>query len=240
MTTMSPVLVVDTLSVDIGGMRVLSGASLNVAQQAMVGLYGHNGAGKTTLLRSIMGLIAKCGGRILFEGIDLDAVPPHKRSQLGIGYMPEDRRLAPDFSAEDNILIPAWAGPVNNSRKRLEQIYELVSEVKPIRHTRAAQLSGGQQKLVALARALMAGRKLLLLDEPFEGLAPALAQRLEEVIGSLRATGVSVLLADSSSPHATDLLDAVYAIERGEVRAALANTKDEPQRTHRTQRQEQQ
>jgi len=226
MTAMNPMLALDSLSVDIGGVTVLSGASLDVPQQAMVGLYGHNGAGKTTLLRSIMGLITTRGGRILFEGIDLSRVAAHQRSQLGIGYMPEDRRLAPDFSAEDNILIPAWASPVKNSRERLEQLYELVSELKPIRHTRAAQLSGGQQKLVALARALMAGRKLLLLDEPFEGLAPALARRLAEVIESLKSTGVSVLLADSSSQHATDLLDAVYAIERGEVRAAATTSED--------------
>jgi branched-chain amino acid transport system ATP-binding protein len=220
-------LVLDNLSVDIGGMTVLSGASLEVPERAMVGLHGCNGAGKTTLLRSIMGLAAKRAGRILFEGVDLSGVAAHHRTQLGIGYMPEDRRLAPDFSAEDNILVPAWAGPVNDSRARLEQIYELVSEVKPIRHTRAAQLSGGQQKLVALARALMAGRKLLLLDEPFEGLAPALARRLAEVIGSLKSTGVSVLLADSNSQHATDLLDAVYAIERGEVRPAAKDVDNE-------------
>jgi branched-chain amino acid transport system ATP-binding protein len=212
-------LVLDRLSVDIGGMPVLSAASLEIPERAMVGLHGRNGAGKTTLLRSIMGLIAKRSGRILFQGMDLTGVQPHQRTRLGIGYMPEDRRLAPDFSAEDNILVPAWAGVMSNMRERLEHIYRLMSEVEPVRHTKAVQLSGGQQKLVALARALMAGHKLLLLDEPFEGVAPALARRLAEVIGSLKATGVSILLADSNSQHATDLLDAVYTIERGEVRA---------------------
>ena len=222
----SPMLVLDGLSVDIGGMTVLYGASLEIPPRAMVGLHGRNGAGKTTLLRSIMGLIAKRSGRIVFEGMDLSRVHPHQRNRLGIGYMPEDRRLAPDFSAEDNILVPAWAGQSEDSRERLEHIYGLMSEVRPVRHTKAAQLSGGQQKLVALARALMAGRKLLLLDEPFEGLAPALARRLAEVIGSLKATGLSILLADSNSQHATDLLDVVYTIERGEVRPGEPERRD--------------
>jgi branched-chain amino acid transport system ATP-binding protein len=222
----SNMLVLDGLSVDIGGMAVLRNASLEIPDRAMVGLHGGNGAGKTTLLRSIMGLIAKRSGRIMFEGMDLSGVRPHQRSHLGIGYMPEDRRLASDFSAEDNILVPAWAGQLKNSRERLEHIYQLMSEVKPVRHTKATQLSGGQQKLVALARALMAGRKLLLLDEPFEGLAPALARRLAEVIGSLKATGLSILLAESSSQHATDLLDVTYTIERGEVRPGELGRRD--------------
>ena len=207
----------DGISVSIGPVTILRGVSLDVATGEFAGLIGRNGAGKTTLLRTIMGLLRPAGGTLNFLDRDLAALPTHKRAALGIGYMPEDRRLVPALSAEENILLPAWAGDAQDAPAQLTNIYRTIPELDALRFRRALQLSGGQQKLVALGRAMMAGRKLLLLDEPFEGVAPVLARRLAEVIAGLRQSGLSVILSESSMTHAHGLLDRVFTIDRGAV-----------------------
>ena len=131
--------------------------------------------------------------------------------------MPEDRRLVPEFTVEENIRLPSWAVKLDAVEPRLEWIFSIMPEVARFRTRRALELSGGQQKMVALARALMAGRRMLLLDEPFEGLAPALARRLGEVLANLKSEGVSVLISDSNEIHVADLLARAYRIERGAV-----------------------
>jgi branched-chain amino acid transport system ATP-binding protein len=156
-------------------------------------------------------------GTIAFDGQDLTKTPAHARARLGVGYMPEDRRLVPHFAVEENILLPIWATRRYADAARLRWIYELMPEVAKFAQRRTLSLSGGQQKLVALARALMCGTKFLLLDEPFEGVAPALAQRLAEVIGNLRGEGLSVLLSESDYTHSADLVDHLFVIERGAV-----------------------
>jgi len=207
----------DGVSVSIGPVTILRGVNLDVAAGQFAGLIGRNGAGKTTLLRTIMGLLRPAAGTLDFLDSDLAALPTHKRAALGIGYMPEDRRLVPALSAEENILLPAWAGDADDAPAQLASIYRTIPELDALRARKALQLSGGQQKLVALGRALMAGRKLLLLDEPFEGVAPVLARSLAEVIAGLRQSGVSVILAESSMTHAHGLLDRVFTIDRGAV-----------------------
>src|SRR4029453_15493116 len=149
-----------------------------VLKGQFVGLIGRNGAGKTTLFRAIMGIQPAKAGEMTFDGKSLRAMAGHSRARLGIGYMPEDRRLIPELTVEENVLLPAWASGIADAPGRLERIYRLVAEVKEVGPRKGSQLSGGQQKLAALARALMSGTKLLLLDEPFEGVAPALAPRL--------------------------------------------------------------
>jgi branched-chain amino acid transport system ATP-binding protein len=197
--------------------QILRNVSLDLPKGAMAGLIGRNGAGKTTLMRSIMGLLKLAGGAIAIDGADVTHVPGFRRAGLQVGYMPEDRRLVPELTVEENVLVPAWANELPDAPARLKRIYELMPEVAGFAQRRALQLSGGQQKLVALARAIMAGRRLLLLDEPFEGVAPVLARRLAEVIASLRTAGLSVVLSESSLTHAHGLLDRVFDIDRGAV-----------------------
>ncbi len=207
---------VANLDVSIGAMHILREVSLEVPSGSMIGLIGRNGAGKTTLMKAIMGLL-KASGSVRFEGDDLLRAPTHSRARLGIGYMPEDRRLIPELTAEENVLVPAWAARLPDARERLARIYEYVPEMRELGPRKGSQLSGGQQKLAALARALMCGTRLLLLDEPFEGVAPALAQRLAEVIAGLKQAGVSVMLSESDLQHSERLVDRVVTIDRGAI-----------------------
>lgn len=210
---------VERLAVFIGTANILREVTLHVPPGSMCGLIGRNGAGKTTFMRSVMGLTKVRSGSVDFAQSDLLKVKAHKRTHIGIGYMPEDRGLVPQFTGEENILLPAWASGMKNSDARLEWIYKLMPEVKEFAERKASQLSGGQGKMVALARSLMSGHKLLLLDEPFEGLAPALAHRLAEVLSNLKEEGLSVLLAESNEKHVADMLDTIFVIERGSIQS---------------------
>jgi branched-chain amino acid transport system ATP-binding protein len=210
---------VSELDVSIGPVPIIRGASLALDKGEMCGLIGRNGAGKTTLLRALMGAIPATG-KVQFDTVDLLALPPHARVGHGIGYMPEDRRLVPDFTVEQNILLPTWTTAIADASQRLAWIFSIMPEVETHRRRRSLELSGGQQKLVALARALMAGTHLLLLDEPFEGLAPALARRLGEVMADLKDHGLSILIAESNEGYIADLLSRTFRIERGAVAPA--------------------
>ncbi len=207
---------VENLNVLIGPIPIIRNANLTVNEGEMCGLIGRNGAGKTTLLRALMGALP-ASGKVDLGHVDLLTLPAHGRASHGIGYMPEDRRLVPEFTVEENIRLPTWSTQVDGVDTRLEWIFSIMPEVARFKDRRALELSGGQQKMVALARALMAGTRILLLDEPFEGLAPALARRLGEVLANLKTEGVSVLIAESNELHVIDLLARAYFIERGAV-----------------------
>jgi branched-chain amino acid transport system ATP-binding protein len=206
--------------VAIQNVEVLRDFSIRIEGGAMVGLIGRNGAGKTTVMRTIMGHLPLLAGKLSFEGRDLSALPAHARAGMGIGYMPEDRGLVPELTVEENICLPLWTQPSLDVKTRLDFVYGVLPELLPMRERRALLLSGGQQKLAALARALVVGTRLLLLDEPFEGVAPALSQRLSEVVAGLRGSGLSVLISQSDINHSRSLLDAEVAIERGANQAA--------------------
>jgi branched-chain amino acid transport system ATP-binding protein len=205
------------LDVALGAVGILRNVSMELPSSKFTGLIGRTGAGKTTLLRSIMGILKVRNGSIHFDGATLDAMPTHLRARAGIGYMPEDRRLVPNLTVEENVLMPAWATGLPDVPARLARIYEMIPEVEAFSARKAMQLSGGQQKLAALARALMCGSKVLLLDEPFEGVAPVLARRLAEVLADLKQEGMSILLTESDLSHSREMLDSLYVIDRGEV-----------------------
>ena len=207
----------DGVDVSIQSVQILRRVSLELPTGTMAGLIGRNGAGKTTLMKSIMGILKVSGGAIGFDGADLLATPTWRRTRLGIGYMPEDRRLIPDLTVEENLLLPAWAAKLPDAAARLEKVYRLIPEIKGFAPRKGTQLSGGQQKMVAIGRALMCGDKLLLLDEPFEGVAPALAHRLVEVVGSLKLEGMSVILSESDLQHSERMVDRIFVIDRGSV-----------------------
>jgi branched-chain amino acid transport system ATP-binding protein len=204
------------LGVSFGPVPIVRGASLDLGEGEFCGLIGRNGAGKTTLMRALMGALPATG-TIELEHVDLMRLPPHRRVAHGVGYMPEDRRLVPEFTAEENVRLPTWSTRDEGAAERLRWIYGLIPELTALRARKAQVLSGGQQKLVALGRALMAGRRVLLLDEPFEGLAPALAQRLAQILSNLKSEGVTVLIAESSEGHLAGLLSRSFRIERGGV-----------------------
>ena len=206
---------IESLHVSIQSVEALRGLSLSVGGGRMVGLVGRNGAGKTTLMRAVMGHLAPSRGRILFHGRDLTELPPHARAALGIGYMPEDRGLVPELTVEENILVPVWVNKSLVESERLALVYRVLPELLEMRTRRALLLSGGQQKLVALARALAVGTRLLLLDEPFEGVAPVLSRRLGEVIAGLKGSEISVLMAQSDLNHSRRIVDSEVVIERG-------------------------
>ena len=208
---------IDRLDVSIGSVGILRNVSLSVPSGRFAGLIGRNGAGKTTLMRSIMGILPSRSGAITFDDQALTTLPTHGRARLGIGYMPEDRRLIPALTVEENVLLPAWATQVGDVAQRLAKVYRIIPEAEAFAQRKGLQLSGGQQKLAALARALMCGTRLLLLDEPFEGVAPVLCQRLVEVIVQLKQEGLSVILSESDLSHSREMLDSVFIIDRGEV-----------------------
>jgi branched-chain amino acid transport system ATP-binding protein len=211
----APLLEVDDLVVEIQSMPALRGFSMRLEKGAMVSLAGRNGAGKTTLMRSIMGHLKPTRGFVRFEGADLSKHARHARAALGIGYMPEDRGLVPQLTVEENILLPLWVAQHIDRKARLDFVYSVIGELAEMRDRKALLLSGGQQKLVALGRALGIGTKCLLLDEPFEGIAPALSERLSEVLASLRGKDLTLLMSQSDMNHSRGLIDFEFTIERG-------------------------
>lgn len=207
-------------SVSISGIQIVNGANVVVAEGEFCGLIGTNGAGKTTLMRGLMGALPSSGA-VTIDDRDLLAAPAHDRVMFGIGYMPEDRRLVPGLTVEENILLPAWTTKLADPEDRLRWILGFMPEIEDMLQRNVTQLSGGQQKMAALARALMAGRRLLVLDEPFEGLAPAFVRRLAGVLANLKRESISVLVAKSHVGIVSDLLDRRFLIERGVVRAIV-------------------
>lgn len=210
------------VSLAIAGAPVLRGVHLEVPPGGRVALIGRNGAGKTTTFRAIMGLLPLGGGRVWLDGRDGAGIAAHERARLGIGYAPEERRLFGSFTVEENIRLPAEVMrlPAAETRRRLDAVHGLLPELAELGARKAAGLSGGQGKMVALGRALMVGTRAVLLDEPFQGLAPALAQRYAEALKRLRDAlpDVAILISESNPELLRPLVEQTYVIERGEVR----------------------
>ena len=219
---MIPMLSFQNVNVAIAGAPVLRNVSFALKAGASAALIGRNGAGKTTTVRTIMGF-TEANGIMRLGGEDLGSVPPHRRPSLGIGYAPEDRRLFSAFSVEENILLPGRVAKLSGeeTRRRLDRAYTVLPELKELARRPAGSVSGGQGKMVALGRALMLGTRLVILDEPFQGLAPALAQRYAEALRRLRSQDKTItLLITESNPKLLDTFaDVTLTIERGEIEA---------------------
>ena len=215
----------EKVSVDIAGAPVLRAVDLVVPPGSRVALIGRNGAGKTTTLRTLMGLLPARGG-ISIDGQPCTDAPAHRRAALGIGYAPEERRLFGSFTVLENLRLPAEVLklPEAELKRRLEMVFGLLPELREFGPRKAAGLSGGQGKMVALGRALMVGTRAVLLDEPFQGLAPALALRYAEALGRLRALlpDVALLITESSPDLLRGLVEQTFVIERGEIQPAAA------------------
>jgi len=218
-----------------GAAHVLQGISLRVAAGEAVCLVGRNGAGKTTTIESAMGLLAIRGGRVLLGGQDITRLPTHERARLGIGYAPEDAGIFPDLTVAENFQISQAMGAARRKGAALgagetdEQVFTLFPEVRQFLGRRGLNLSGGQKKMVAIARALTLSPSVLMLDEPFEGLAPVVVGRFIEAARQIRSMGVALLIAESNLSTASRIADRLYAIDRGEIlfqggpQTALAN-----------------
>ena len=206
---------VTDLHVSYGLSRVLSGVSFEVGEGEVVGLMGRNGAGKTTTLRSIMGLTPAHRGRVEWNGRDVTAAATHTIARLGIGYVPEERRIFPGLSVEENLQIAKRPG---KEQRDPDSVYELFPDLRELAGRPGGVLSGGQQQLLAIARSLVGSPKLLLLDEPSEGLAPMVVRSIQEQLAAMRETGLAILLAEQNPQFALALSDRVHVMERGEIR----------------------
>jgi branched-chain amino acid transport system ATP-binding protein len=209
---------VEALDAWYGGARILSGVTFGVAAGEVVALLGRNGAGKTTTLRAVFGLGPRRQGRIRFLGRDLVACPTHRIARYGLGYVPEDRRLFADLTVSENLEMGRLPPRPDRPPWTSERLFALFPNLGQRRNAAAGRLSGGEQQMLAVARALMGNPLVLMLDEPSEGLAPRLVQALAETIRSLRRDGVGVLLAEQSLTLAGAVADRACIMEKGEMR----------------------
>jgi branched-chain amino acid transport system ATP-binding protein len=207
-----------------GPAHILNSVSLKVGDAESVVLVGRNGAGKTTTIDSIMGLLPVRSGTVMFNGKNITRLPAHARALAGIGYSPEDSGIFPDLTVAENFLISqslaraaGKAAPIAGDSGIDERVLTLFPEVRAFTKRRGLFLSGGQKKMVAIARAMTLSPTILLLDEPFEGLAPVVVTRFIEAVTQIKAMGVSLLIAESNLMTASRVADRLYAIDRGEI-----------------------
>ncbi|MFG1211738.1 ABC transporter ATP-binding protein [Xanthobacter flavus] len=210
-------LTVEALSSSYGRIMALREVSLEVKAGEIVALVGSNGAGKTTLLRAISGVQPVRGGRILFEGEAIEKMEPHLRVVRGISQSPEGRQVFGPLSIEDNLRLGAYRRQDARRQARLDHVYGLFPVLAERRRTPAMSLSGGQQQMLAIGRALMAGPKLLLLDEPSLGLAPLLVDQILAAVTPLRAEGITTLLVEQNASAALAIADRGYVLETGHI-----------------------
>lgn len=208
---------VNNIRTFIKNIEVLRNVSLEVDKGEVVYVIGRNGAGKTTLIKSILGLVDVRSGSIKFNGKEIIKIPTYKRIYLGIGYSPDYRGIFPLLTAEENLEIAVRHLSSEEKKKVIERIFKIFPEIKLVMKRKGLYLSGGEGKMLSIARALALNPSLLLLDEPAEGLAPAARMRLFEAFREIKNTGVSMLVAESKISNIPDFIDKVYVIERGEI-----------------------
>jgi branched-chain amino acid transport system ATP-binding protein len=213
---------IDDINVFRGPAHVLHGVSINVGENEVVALVGRNGAGRTTIIESIIGLLPVRSGRITFREQDITSLPPHKRAKCGIGYAPENSAIFPELTVAENLMISRWVSQTMThdtlaSVDIEEQALKVFPEIQHLLGRQGLNLSGGQKKMVSIARAMALGPTLMILDEAFEGLAPAVVMRFRDAVMTIKRLGISILFAESSLTNASAIADRLYAIERGEI-----------------------
>ena len=209
-----PVLKLDNLQAWYGESHILHGVEFSVEEGEIVTLLGRNGAGRTTTLRAIMGLVGTRTGSILVNGVETSRMAPHRIARIGVGYCPEERGIFAALSAEENLLLPP---KLKGDAMQLEEIYAMFPNLKERASSPGTRLSGGEQQMLAVARILRTGARLLLLDEISEGLAPVIVQKLGEVIRALKAKGFTVVLVEQNFRFAAPLADRFYVMEHGRI-----------------------
>ena len=204
-----------------GASHVLQGISLNVAEGELVALLGRNGMGKSTTLKTIMGLVKSKSGSVIFEGKEITGFPPFKAAQAGIGYVPEERRIFPELSVLDNLLLGVKGGKMGDPNDpnvwTIDRIFSHFPKLKERIHQQGRFLSGGEQQMLAIGRSLMGNPKLLLVDEPTEGLAPLMVQEVRNVLKEINKAGVSILLVEHNLKVALSLASRVYLMGKAHI-----------------------
>ena len=225
-------LTVDRLCVDIGRSRILGDVSLRVAAQEVVCLVGRNGAGKTTTLRTIMGYLAPTSGTIDFDGRRLNGLPTHAIAAIGVAFSPEEGGIFGGLTVGENIEIATWTRASRRSpAERMEQAYAVFPNLRRYASRGGTQISGGERKMLSIARALALDPELLLLDEPFEGLSPSIIPAVGRGIAAVTRLGPGILLAESNIYHVPEYASRLYVIERGEIvfSGTVADARRDPQ-----------
>jgi branched-chain amino acid transport system ATP-binding protein len=216
----TPLLEVSGLSAWYGEAQALRDCSLTVGEGEVVTLVGRNGAGKTTLVRSVMGLHRHVEGRITFAGKDVTGLPPHRRARLGMGWVQDDRGVYANLSVEENLLLPP---KISDRAWPLEKVYDAFPALADRRRAGGTSLSGGEQQMLAIARVLRTGARLLLLDEPSEGLAPVIVAHIGEIVRQVKAEGVGVLLIEQNVRFAATVADRHFLLAQGAMVETLGN-----------------
>ena len=222
---MSTFLNVENIEVYYGALHAIRGVSFHVNEGEVVTLIGANGAGKSTILKTVSGLLRPKSGSISFDGTDITQIPPHKLIPMGLAHVPEGRRIFQQMTVEENLEMGAFTQPKAGVPADLEKVFELFPRLKERHRQIAGTLSGGEQQMLAMGRALMSHPKLLMLDEPSMGLAPILVEQIFEIIRSLHRTGTTILLVEQNAQMALSVADRAYVLETGEI--TLTGTGDE-------------
>jgi branched-chain amino acid transport system ATP-binding protein len=205
-----------------GESHILHGIDFEIREGELVTLLGRNGAGRTSTIKAILGLTGRRSGSVRVDGVETIGMPPNQIARLGVGYCPEERGIFSSLSCEENLLLPPTIGPNGMS---LDEIYEMFPNLKERRHSQGTRLSGGEQQMLAMARILRSGARVLLLDEITEGLAPVIVQTLGRVIRTLKAKGLTIVLVEQNFRFAAPLADRHYVVEHGRIVATV--NKDE-------------